>query len=130
MDSGRRATPENLARNFLLCPRCGLRFNRTGHVQSFDRDRLAALFPAFDLEWSHVCGPPVREYPTVLLRLRHDLAHRFSEMASGAANVCPRCHETEFAPFRHNLLSFTLDGINKMVSKRRPYWILELLRRR
>ncbi|MCA9754208.1 MAG: methyltransferase domain-containing protein [Candidatus Eisenbacteria bacterium] len=120
---------ENLARNFLLCPRCGLRFNRTGHVQSFDRDRLAGLFPDFRLEWSHICGPPVRDYPDTLLHLRHDIAHRFSEMASRGGNVCPRCHETEFAPFRHNLLSFALDGINKVISKRRPYWILELLRR-
>ena len=120
---------ENLARNHLLCPRCGLRFNRTGHVQSFDRDRLAGLFPEFALRWSHVCGPPVRDYPNALLALRHEVAHRFSEMSGEGANVCPRCLETDFAPFRHNLLSLALDGANKFVSRRRPYWIIELLER-
>jgi len=120
---------ENLARNHLSCPSCGLRFNRTGHVQSFDRDRLAGLFPDFTLRWSRVCGPPVRDYPRALLGLRHEAAHRFSEMSRQGANVCPRCGETEFPPFRHNLLSLALDGLNKVVSRRRPYWIIELLER-
>lgn len=121
---------ENLARNALLCPQCGHRFNRTGHVQSFDEERLSGLFPAFTLRWSRICGPLVRDYPRFLLSLRHEVAGRFSEMSGRAANVCPRCGEREFAPFRHNLGSILLDGVNKLVSRRRPYWILELLERR
>ncbi len=121
---------ENLLRNHLRCPSCGSRFNRTGHLQSFDSQRLGSLFPDFETRWSQVCGPPVRDYRAPLLWMRHNVARRFSEMSGLGGNICPQCGQTTFPEFRHNPLSFALDGMNKLISSRRPYWIIELMERK
>lgn len=118
---------ENLLRNQLRCPACGHRFHRSGHLNRFDRRGIAALFPRGRLVATRICGPPVRDYPRPLLRLRHGLARRFSEMSGAPGDRCPRCGETRFPRFRHNLLSFGLDGLNRLLSRRRPYWLLALL---
>lgn len=117
---------ENLRRNLLECPACGYRFHRSGHLNWFDHDRLTALFPAFTPLQAKILGPPVRNYPRALLWLRHNVARRFSEMGGKGGVRCPRCGAAEFGPFHHNLLSFALDGTNKLVSRRRPYWLLVL----
>jgi len=117
---------ENLARNVQRCPSCAHRFNRSGHRNRFDLDRLRGLFPELRVVETRIIGPPVRDYPQTLLWLRHNVARRFSEMAGQGGVRCPRCGESEFPRFRHNLLSFGLDGLNRLISRRRPYWLLVL----
>ncbi|MFN8549726.1 MAG: class I SAM-dependent methyltransferase [Candidatus Eisenbacteria bacterium] len=117
---------ENLARNLILCPRCGATFNRSGHLRSFQREDLIALFPGFKPEAEWIGGPEVRDYPAWLLSIRHRVARRFSEMSGWAGNVCPECGLDRFPAFRHNLLSFALDGLNRLSSRRRPYWLVVL----
>lgn len=121
---------ENPMRNALRCPRCGNLFNRSHHLQSFDRDRLLSLFPAFDLREIRYGGQPVRTYPGTLLWARHRLARRYFAGPGETRGLCPRCGNREFPRFRPNLLSILLDGINRLISPRRPYWILLLLEKR
>jgi len=117
---------EHLARNFILCPRCGEPFHRSGHLRSFQRRDLIALFPGFRAVREWIGGPAVRDYPDWLLKIRHRFARRYSEMSGWAGNVCPRCGLDRFPAFRHNLLSFALDGVNRLSSRRRPYWMVVL----
>jgi SAM-dependent methyltransferase len=126
------ATPdrEDPRKNALRCPRCRLLFNRSHHLQSFDAERLAGLFPDFEVRTVRSGGQPVRPYPRLLLRLRHHVARRFFKGPGETRGLCPRCGNREFPRFRHNPLSLVLDGINRVLSKRRPYWILLLLERR
>jgi uncharacterized C2H2 Zn-finger protein len=120
---------ENLARNALRCPRCGEVFNRSGHLHRFTESSLAARFPGFRAARRWTGGPRVRDYPRPLLWLRHRVAHRYSEMSGWPGNRCPRCDEDQFPAFRHNLLSFALDGMNRAFHRRRPYWLLVLFER-
>ncbi len=120
---------ENLARNLIACPGCGHRFNRAGHLHRFERGSLEALFPHFQAAKQWIGGPPVRDYPSSLLWLRHRVARRFSEMSGRKGNVCPACGNTRFSPFKHNPLSFMLDGANRFLSRRRPYWLVLLMTR-
>ncbi|MCC7143060.1 MAG: class I SAM-dependent methyltransferase [Candidatus Eisenbacteria bacterium] len=120
---------ENLARNLLLCPACDARFNRSGHLHRFEVPNLVALFPGFRVSDRWVGGPKVRDYPGWLLWVRHRVARRFSEMSGLKGNCCPRCGNRTFPPFRHNLLSFATDAVNRLLSRRRPYWLLILLER-
>lgn len=126
------ATPdrEDPKRNALHCPRCDLVFNRSHHLQSFDIDRLVRLFPDFELRLARRGGQPVRPYPRFFLWTRHHLAHRYFKGPGETRGLCPRCGNREFPRFRHNLLSLALDGLNRLLSQRRPYWILLLLERR
>jgi ubiquinone/menaquinone biosynthesis C-methylase UbiE len=120
---------EDPMRNALRCPRCGTIFNRSHHLQSFDVTRLIGLFPGFEATDLRRGGQPVRPYPAPLLRIRHRLAHRFFKGPGETHGLCPKCGNRDFPPFRPNLLSITLDGFNRLISRRRPYWILVLLER-
>lgn len=126
------ATPdaEDPLRNALRCPACGTIFNRSHHLQSFDARRLAALFPGFEVRDLRRGGQAVRDYPRVLLRLRHHAARRFYKGPGETIGLCPGCGNREFPRFRPNILSVLLDGVNRLVSPRRPYWILLLLEKR
>jgi SAM-dependent methyltransferase len=126
------ATPdrEDPRRNSIRCPRCGLVFNRSHHLQSFSRESLRALFPGFVLVDARRGGQPVRPYPFPLLWLRQRIARRFYKGPGETRSLCPRCGNREFPPFRPNVLSVLLDGTNRILSRRRPYWILLLLERR
>ena len=120
---------ENPRRNALRCPACGCIFNRNHHLQRFDEKRLQRLFPGFELVAVRRCGEPVRGYPQPLLWVRHHLARRFYKGPGETRSLCPRCGNREFPPFRPNLLSFLMDGTNRLISPRRPYWILALFER-
>jgi SAM-dependent methyltransferase len=121
---------EDPRRNALSCPQCGSVFNRSHHLQSFDRDRLIGLFPDFEVRDVRRGGQPVRPYPVPLLIARHRIARRFYKGPGETRGLCPRCGNRDFPPFRANLLSVLLDGLNRLISRRRPYWILMLLERR
>lgn len=126
------ATPdrEDPRRNSIRCPQCGLLFNRSHHLQSFDEERLRGLFPDFTVVGKRFGGQPVRPYPGWLLWARHHLARRYYKGPRETEGICPRCSNRDFPPFRPNLLSVLLDGTNRLISRRRPYWILLLLERR
>jgi hypothetical protein len=123
------ATPdaEDPLRNALRCPLCGTVFNRSHHLQNFDALRLAALFPDFEVRDIRRGGQPVRDYPRSLLRLRHGVARRFYKGPGETRGLCPSCGNREFPAFRPNVLSVLLDGVNRLISRRRPYWVLLLL---
>jgi SAM-dependent methyltransferase len=126
------ATPdrEDPLRNAIRCPCCGTIFNRSHHLQRFDAERLASLFPGFDIRESRTGGQPVRGYPRSLLWLRHRIARRFYKGPGETRGLCPSCGNREFPAFRPNLPSVLLDGLNRLASRRRPYWVLLLLERR
>lgn len=121
---------EDPMKNVLRCPRCGHLFNRSHHLQTFDRDRLLSLFPTFELREERFGGQPVRPYPRPLLWLRHRIARRYFKGPGETRGLCPRCGNREFPRFRPNPLSILLDGANRLISPRRPYWILLLLEKR
>ncbi|MBM3287386.1 MAG: class I SAM-dependent methyltransferase [Candidatus Eisenbacteria bacterium] len=121
---------ENPLRNALRCPRCGEIFNRSHHLQSFDESRIASLFPEFAPLSVKNGGQRVRGYLRPLLWLRHRLAGRFYSGPGETRGLCPACGNREFPRFRHNLPSLMLDGVNRLLSPRRPYWVLVLLERR
>jgi SAM-dependent methyltransferase len=120
---------ENLKRNHLRCPDCGHEFNRSGHLNQFDADAIARLFPGWRARTTHICGPAVRDYPAPLLWTRHHIAKSYSEMGGGHGVRCPECGQDQFPAFRYNPLSWMLDATNKLISRRRPYWIIQLLER-
>jgi SAM-dependent methyltransferase len=126
------ATPdeENPLRNALWCPQCGTIFNRSHHLQSFDARRLAALFPDFRIREERREGQPVRDYSRPLLWVRHRIARKFYKGPGETHGLCPACGNREFPAFRPSILSVLLDGANRLLNRRRPYWVLLLLEKR
>jgi SAM-dependent methyltransferase len=121
---------ENLHVNEVKCPRCGHVFNASHHHRSLSVDSLIAHLPGYEVVSSRIGGPPVRAYPIPLLRLRQRVGGRWYQVPEGRTTLCSLCRNTHFPRVRYNPVSFFCDGVNKVISRRRPYWLYALLRRR
>jgi hypothetical protein len=80
---------EDLRRGFVVCAQCGCTFHRNRHLRSFDRSRLAGLFPPLTLVTVEEIGPLERVYPMSLLRLALRLG--LVAPAPTPAPLCPQC---------------------------------------
>jgi len=116
--------------NALRCARCGRVFNASYHRRGFTADALATLFPDFRPIARRAGGPGVRRYPRPLLRLRQGLGRRWFQVPASRTAICPGCGSQDFPPTRHNPISFFCDGLNRLISRRHPYWLYLLLERR
>lgn len=115
---------ENLKKNYVKCPRCSYRFNSSHHFQSFTEKRLRGLFTDCSVEKVFKCGNRVRQYNPVLLWIKHEIANKWTNMPKNKGTyVCPECGNKFFYEYVRNSLSFILDGLNKFLSPRNPYWI-------
>jgi SAM-dependent methyltransferase len=120
---------ENLCINELRCPACGHVFNASYHQRSFSAESLAALFTRYRLVQVQTGGMPVRSYPGFLLRLRQRVGRRWFQVPESRTVVCPRCQNREFPRVRYNPISIFCDALNRLISRRHPYWLYVLLER-
>ena len=121
---------ENTRVNQLRCPTCGRIFNASHHQRSFTASSLAARFPAYRVAGTALGGQPVRSYPRALLTLRQRLAGRWFQVPPERIVMCPECGNRDFPRTPHNPLSFLFDGLNRLISRRHPYWLFLLLERK
>ncbi len=117
---------ENIHVNDVLCPSCQLTFNASHHYRSFTLETLANCLSRYQIRESRTGGPGVRAYPLILLRLRQRLGSRWFQVPSSRTVICPRCENTTFPSSAYNPISFICDGINRLVSRRHPYWLYAL----
>jgi SAM-dependent methyltransferase len=120
---------ENTHINEVRCPGCGHVFNASHHQRSFTPRSLSALFPGYREVESRVDGMPVRAYPPALLRLRQRIGGRWFQVPDTRTVLCPQCGNRSFSRRPHNPLTFACDGLNRLISRRHPYWLYMLLRR-
>jgi SAM-dependent methyltransferase len=118
---------ENIHLNEVRCPRCSRVFNASHHHRSFSRESLAALFRGYRVMDCRTGGMSVRNYPNALLRLRQRWGGRWFQVPAGRTVMCPECRNTAFPARPYNPISLLCDGINKIISRRRPYWLSLLL---
>lgn len=118
---------EQLRKSMVKCRDCGKIFHPYGHLQVFTMQRLKQLFPDFTCIRQLVFGPEERAYHPLLLYIKNHLARQYFHPSSPI--VCPDCHSVEYE-FRTNLLSKICNQLNRVVSKRKPYWLIMLLKRK
>lgn len=121
---------ENIHINELRCRVCGRLFNASHHQRSFTAASLAARFPDYRIVRTETGGQPVRSYPRALLWLRQHAGGRWFQVPAGRVVMCPSCGNRDFPRAHYNLLSLLCDGINRLISRRHPYWLYLLLERR
>ena len=120
---------EILAMNDSKCPHCAHVFNVNGHKHSFSVESLAARFEdSFRLRHAEKAGTLRRDYNPFLMRIRQNLGNRYYQPV--AYTVCPSCGNSEFPKVKGNLVSKFTNGLNALVGKKKPYWMLLLLERK
>ena len=121
---------EMLRKNSLKCPSCGLSFNVSYHLQTFSKARLMNLFSKFECLNIKEVGLKWRRYIPFLLTIRQKLGNGWFKIPPNRKVMCPRCENTKFAPFKLNPIILFCDGINKLLTRRHPYWLVAFYKKR
>ncbi|MFZ5516982.1 MAG: class I SAM-dependent methyltransferase [Candidatus Zhuqueibacterota bacterium] len=121
---------ELLAKNAMKCPRCSTVFNVSYHFQSYTRQRLEKLFSEFHCLKIAEVGKPWRRYIPFLLKIRQELGHGWFPIPPRRIVMCPNCENTQFPKFKMNPIIFLCEGMNKLLTRRRPNWLVALYQRK
>jgi SAM-dependent methyltransferase len=127
---------EDIDKNFIKCPHCNHIFNFNYHLQKISRQTLEELFSDHQLIKYARFGTKVRPYKSLLSRIKRKTSPSSAWIASywkqneERHSLCPRC-EKEFAyPYQFNLMALFIDGINILVSPKRPYYHMCIFEKR
>jgi len=114
---------EYLQKNYVKCSACKYKFNASYHLNSFDLDSLFLLFSNFNLVYEFKCGKMVRQYNPVLLKIKQRLGNSWARFSSVRHFICPGCHHDFEYKQRVNIISILCDGVNRLITKKKPYWL-------
>jgi len=108
------------------CPECGTIFHAYGHLHSYNLKLLNELVgDEFQVVKSFVGGPKGLEYNKALLKIRQNYAGKYFNPPNQLA-YCEKCTNQTFLKVNGNLLSKICNGLNKIISRRKPYWLFVL----
>ncbi len=127
---------ENIEKQVTRCIKCGYNFNKSYHLRSININTIKHLFPEYKVVTQFEYGMKIRDYNRVLSTLKHKLTPSTAWIPSfwtpnqKRTTMCPNCgHEFEI-PYKFNLLAYSFDILNILISKKRPYQLCVLLERK
>lgn len=119
---------EYLPQNYIKCPKCLGIFHSYGHLNTFTAKSIINLVGS---DFKHVktgyYGPLVRRYNKTLLNIKHELSNKWFD--PGKNTICPVCKNTGFGSLRGNLVSKFCNGLSRVVSQKKPYWLFILFKK-
>lgn len=119
---------EQLTRYQCRCARCGFSSHPYGHLQSFSEQRLEGMFTdSFYLKRRLVYGPPQRDMHPVLLNFRQEVLNQWFTPQEGY--LCPQCNTAEFIQTQ-NMQTKLINGLNRLITRPHPYWLIALFVRK
>jgi ubiquinone/menaquinone biosynthesis C-methylase UbiE len=128
---------ENVQKRFARCNHCQHEFNIYGHLRSVDAAAIEELFPQFERQSLHKCGPTELPSFASLESLKQKWAQRW--WMAGMNLRCPNCSRTDLDPPATSALSDVvgrgLDAAESLANAAlrrgpQPYWLVMLLRRK
>ncbi len=127
---------ENIEKQLVQCTKCGYDFNKSYHLRSLNISNIKDLFPEYNVTTKFEYGLKIRDYKKLLSSLKHKLTPPTAWIPSfwtpnqKRSTMCPNCdHEFEI-PYKFNLLAYSFDMLNILVSKKRPYQLCVLLEKK
>jgi SAM-dependent methyltransferase len=127
---------ESLNKGMIQCPSCSLIFHRCYHMRTFSLDSIANNFPNYELIDSKIFGLKVRVYNNFIGKIKHKLTSPVSWIPlywtknEDRSAMCPSCENKFNYSFKFNFISFTLDCINVLITKKKPFHLVVLLRKK
>ena len=127
---------ENIEKQVTQCTKCDYNFNKSYHLRSININIIKELFPDYKVITKFEYGLKIRDYKRILSTLKHKLTPPTSWIPDfwtpnqKRTTMCPNCgHEFEI-PYKFNLLAYSLDMLNIVLSKKRPYQLCVLLEKK
>lgn len=118
---------EQLEKKLSRCAVCGHTYHVDGHLRSLGLADLDSFSqPDYERKQYSIFGPRNRDFPPILLALKHKLGQWAGEYPG---SVCPKCGSTDFL-HESNLPTKFINAANVVITRPRPYWLLALYRKK
>ena len=118
---------EKLRQHYAKCAGCGCEFHVYAHLQSYDQDKLNALLePEYQAAETQIMGPQQLRNPDWLTTFRQRVLGQWFH--PDFCLTCPRCDSENFV-YKSNLLTKLTNALSRLISSRKPYWLLVLYRK-
>lgn len=127
---------ENLDKNLIQCTKCKFIYNRSSHFRSFSKSQLENHFSEYDLLKFAELGAPIRHYNRILSKIKCKVSPPKSWIPyylmpkEKRKTFCPNCEHKFSYPYKFNILAFACDMLNIIISPKRPYWQMVLLKKK
>lgn len=127
---------ESINKGMIKCPSCGYKYHRNLHMRSFTPKTIEAAFPNFKVSSFETFGLKVRTYHPFLSKIKHKYTPsaswipKFWTRENSRASFCPNCENEFDNEYKFNALSYSLDLLNVVISPKKPFWLLVLLKRK
>ena len=127
---------ENINKQLIQCPECKTNFNKSYHLRSLNKNKILKLFPEYNLVSEFTTGAKIRNYNKVLSHLKHSLTPPESWIPlywttkTGRKSMCPNCETQLEIPYKNNYLARLIDGLNILISAKKPYQLVVLLEKK
>lgn len=127
---------ENIEKQLVQCPECRYNFNKSYHLRSINIDTIKNHFPTYKVVTQFEYGLKIRDYKKTLSTLKHKLTPPTAWIPSfWTANqkretMCPNCRHEYEIPYNFNIVAYSIDMLNIIISKKRPYQLCVLLEKK
>ena len=127
---------ESLNKGMIQCPSCNLVFHRCYHMRDFSLSTFAENFPNYEQIESMTFGLKVRVYNKTIAKVKQKLTSPVNWIPlywtknEDRSAMCPSCENKFNYTFKFNFISFTLDCLNVLITKKKPFHLVVLLRKK
>lgn len=124
---------ENIEKQLVQCPKCNYNFNKSYHLRKLNSDIVKKIFFDYKIIIQFEYGLKVRDYHRVLSNLKHKISPPSAWIPSfwtpnrKRNTMCPNCDNEFEIPYRFNILAYSIDIFNIIISKKKPYQLCILL---
>lgn len=124
---------ENIDKQLVQCPECKYNFNKSYHLRTLNSQIIKRLFNDFKVVTKFEYGLEVRDYSRTLSKIKHIFTPATAWIPSfwtpnqKRDTMCPNCDNSFVIPYKFNIFAYSLDMINIVISKKRPYQLCILL---
>lgn len=127
---------ESLSKGMIQCPKCEKIYHRCYHQRKFSLKDFENYFPEFEIIGSKTFGLNVRVYLDKIAKWKHKLTPPKSWIPyywakkGERTTMCPQCENHFDYPFSFNPISFSLDSLNVVLTKKIPFHLVVVLKRK
>lgn len=127
---------ENIEKQVTQCTQCMYNFNKSYHLRSLNINKIEKLFHEYNVVTQFEYGLKIRDYSKILSSLKHKFTPPTAWIPSfwtpnqKRSTMCPNCNHEFEIPYKFNLLAYSLDMLNILISKKRPYQLCVLLEKK